>query len=176
MKKKNIALNSAWRAFDYFLLGGVVLLLVVGYARMITKHAPQPSASDTKVAPVSNEPRAHTPIHGAMRVSAPARRVSAIARSLIAADWDNLPTRPALETRETDGFYEVLCTLSPEIDSQKIQLTAQGHTLQIALHGTDGHQVMIRRFRLPYPVEHEHQMTSAISNRLLRIKVAPNTP
>lgn len=177
MKGKTV-LERIWAGCDNLLLVAVFVLLgVVWYAQNRADLVSTPRKPDG--VGMSRERtlfRTHPPtgqVVDGLRVSSGRSRVNTIARSMVAAGWEQTQPTPALDMREDGKAYEVLFALPEGVDKKSVRVSAAGNLLTLTMKASETGRLYTQRIRIPCGVERADAVQSVVSNEVLRIRILP---
>lgn len=177
MKGKTV-LERMWLGCDYVLLVAVFVLLGVVWHSQ--NRADTVSASGR---PALGEPgresslfRKRLPsgrVVDGIRVSSGRSRVNTIARSMVAAGWDQTSPTPAMDMREDGKTYEVLFSLPEGVDKESVRVSAAGNVLTLTMKVGETSRLYTQRIRIPCGVDRADAVQSVVSNDVLHVRILP---
>lgn len=125
------------------------------------------SASEEALRPVHVvEATAGTP------VSLTRNRVRTIARSMADHGWEDLPSSPAADMREHNGFYDIFFALPQRTDPASVKVSASGNVLTVFVK-SDGvpAAAFAKQFYIPCGVERAGAIETSVSNDIVRVRI-----
>ncbi|MBO4287749.1 MAG: hypothetical protein J5985_06260 [Kiritimatiellae bacterium] len=171
-----------WGLLDGFLI--VAIFLLIGYSAIkgsgvLSTRSEQKSEhrKTEQVAPEKQEE------------SVPAKRSSRVVKgirvsngfsagqameSMATDDWSGVRTAPAMDMRENGKSFEVVFTLSGEMDAQSIRTVIEkGNELKLTMQSKSGKK-LTKKVQIPWYENLEGaNLQSLVTNRVLRVKITP---
>ena len=176
MRLKNL-LGNLWDGLDRLLISAVIILLAaVWLSARKSDDSRGPDAGAAKNVTRDEMRRVPAKVVEGLRVSSGAARrsrVSGIARSMAASDWDSVPRSLAMDMREqSEGKeYHIRLSLPESVDEGSVRVTASGHTLTLRMRDGGSGAAYMRHVRVPCRVARENGVSSVVSNGLLHVRI-----
>ena len=150
MKSEGTKIGIFWRLFDGFLI--VVIFLLIGYStvkegKTSFKH-PENAVERGKAEQIVPErmeeqeqpfKRANRVVNG-IRVSNGFSAGRAV-ESMATDDWSGVRTAPAMDMRENGKSFEVVFTISGEMDTESIRSVTEGNVLKLSMKSKSGNKL-----------------------------------
>lgn len=177
MKGKTV-LERMWAGCDYFLLVAVFVLLGVVWCEQnrdgsaLATGSPTTDGAVRERLPVRKRLPTGRVVDG-IRVSSGRSRMSTIARSMVAAGWEQTSPTPALDMREDGKTYEVLFSLPEGVDKESVRVSAAGNVLTLTMKTGETGKLYTHRIRIPCGVDREDAVQSVVSNDVLHVRILP---
>ena len=177
MKGKTV-LERIWVGCDYVLLVAVFVLLGVVWHSQNSSDAP----SIPGRASLGEEGRARSlfrtrlpsgRVVDGIRVSSGRSRMNTIARSMVAAGWEQTSPTPAMDMREDGKTYEVLFSLPEGVDEESVRVSAAGNVLTLTMKAGGTGRLYTQRIRIPCGVDRADAVQSVVSNDVLHVRIQP---
>jgi hypothetical protein len=99
-------------------------------------------------------------------------RVSSIARSMVESEWENLPSSPAADMREENGFYDILFALPHNLDVGSVKVSTSGNVLTLYVNASGlPAATFVRQFFIPCGAERAGSVETSVSNDIVRVRI-----
>jgi hypothetical protein len=167
-----------WEWFDRFLLMLVFVLLAFSWWDLRQTENRFRKNGATLSERVNLEPLSQRPAQPAVHVSdglpvsLSRSRVSHIARSMVESEWENMPSSPAADMREQNGFYDILFALPHNMDVGSVKVSTAGNllTLFVNVSGLPA-ATFVKQFYIPCGAEQAGAVETSVSNDIVRVRI-----
>lgn len=171
-----------WRLLDGSLV--VVIFLLLGYSAV--KGSNEPSIKSQKVTVEKRESGKKEKKKSGEEL--PAKQSNRVVRGIRVSngfstgrtmermatdDWSDVRTAPAMDMRENGKSFEVVFTVSEDMDLESIRAVTEGNVLKLSMKNKSGKK-LTKKVLIPWYESLEGaNLQSQVTNGILRVRIEP---
>lgn len=171
-----------WRLLDGSLI--VAIFLLIGYSMVkgsgVLSTRPKPKTENRKTEQsVPEKEEENVPAKRSGRVVKGIRVSNGFfadraVENMATDDWSDVRTAPAMDMRENGKSFEVVFTLSNEMDSESVRAVIEnGNELKLSIQSKSGKN-LTKRVQIPWYENLEGaNLQNLVTNGVIRVKVTP---